>query len=147
MATDTTREHSNGVGPRPRERPVREPIIVRDTVGLNALARRYSAEHIPGHAPHETAASLLTRAGDRLEYRAAADYIASAGTAIRRIIGITSATTTSEGTGRSTLDQGSSWQRSSRSLHWSSAPCCDSGPYEPSSGARTFDVAHDCCIV
>lgn len=84
MPADDTSGDTSSTGPAAPTRRVRTPIVVPDTVGGNALARQYQAEHVPTRAPHETAALLLTRAGDRLEYRAAADYVRSAATAIRR---------------------------------------------------------------
>ena len=83
MATDTTSGPPDGVARPAGERRVQTPIVVPDTIGSNALARQYQTEHVPTRAPHETAALLLERAGDRLEYPTVAHYILSAGDAIR----------------------------------------------------------------
>ena len=83
MATDMPSGPPDGMAPPTRERRVETPIVVGDTIGSNALARQYRAEHVPTRAPHETTALLLTRAGDRLEYPTVAHYMLSARDAIR----------------------------------------------------------------
>ncbi|MGD8486389.1 MAG: hypothetical protein PVH07_07090, partial [Chloroflexota bacterium] len=84
MTADPLSGPASGTGPTGPHQRARSSTVVPDTIGGNALSRQYRNEHVPTRAPHQTAALLLARAGDRLEHRAAADYILSAGKAIRR---------------------------------------------------------------